>query len=53
MSLVCDVVPQLHLEGRTEEFPVRNGRCVVPHLDDVVLSLRRQRDADNGFIVFG
>jgi hypothetical protein len=51
MSLVSDVVPNLHLEGRREELAIAYGSGCIPDLDDVKLTLRREGDAYDDVVV--
>lgn len=51
MSLVRNVITQLHLEGRAEEAPVRDSGSRVPDFDDVKVPLGRQGNTSDGFVV--
>ena len=50
MRLVSNVVTKLHLQTGTEQLAVRHGGRGVPHLDDMKLTLWRDRDTGNAFI---
>ena len=51
MSLVGDIVSQLHPEARAEEPAIRNGCRRVPDLDDVEVTLGGESDAGDGLVV--
>ena len=51
MSLVRNVITQLHAKTRAEEAPVGHRSRRVPDLDDVKVPLGRQGNTSDGFVV--
>ena len=51
MSLIRDVIPNLHLEGGREELAIADGCESVPDLDDVEVTLRREGNTHDHVVV--
>ena len=51
MRLVGDVVSQLHLERRVEQPAIRDGRRVVPNLDNVEVTFGRESHSDDRVVI--